>query len=502
MDKKQKMSLIETILKSCLFSEYLPSEFTTKLLTKNEFAIANENLLQPVTFSMDKFNDLENRRFIAIPEICSFIAAVQSFTQDNILEQIININNADYHSLSKILNKKQEIKQFSDGYGFVFSSKEEISSENNNNDFLSNLKIKLKKSKACRYILHLDIANFFNSIYTHNISAITKGETWATEQFQLSQAKETTSHEYDVLSNIDRKVIEMNSKRTHGLLIGPRLSFIIAESLLTQIDNELQEILLPYDIDFVRYVDDYDIFIKEENQIKIAKDTFNSILQKYGLLVNDSKTKLEEFPFYTYIDFGLNNDESDLSNQYAKFGQLEKSKTQNGALLYFCENILSKYTESSLALSLSFSILKNVSKALMSSCKNIANFRISEKNKIEIYDLLVAVLTHFAKNNYDLECIWVIYTLLKLFPEHSICEDALSIELNEVALVVYMYESKYGMKEDFLKTRAKECGWLLNFELFFNDIITGEEFKNNMKISNISSYEQLKKKGIHFYIKK
>ena len=503
MNKTQKMNLVEIILKSCLFSEYLPSEFSTKLLTKNEFSITNNNLLQPITFSMDKFNDIENRRFISIPEISSFICAVHSFAEDNILEQIINLNKQNKHSLSKILNKKQEIKQFSDGYGFTFITKEEISCENNDNDFLNNLNIKLEKSKSCKYILHLDIANFFNSIYTHNISTLTKGEAWANRQFQLVQNNKKVLKEYTTLKNIDSKIIEMNLKRTHGLLIGPRLSFIIAESLLTQIDIELHQILTPYDIDFVRYVDDYDVFIKDEKQIKVTKDAFNQILQKYGLLINDSKTKLEEFPFYTYIDYETILDKKpNLSNQYAKFGQIEKNKTQNGALLYFCENVLSKHTNSNIALSLSFSILKNISKALISSCKNIANFTITKDNEIEVYGLLVDILKDFSKNNYDLESIWVIYTLLKLFPDYSVSEDILYSQLNEPALVVYMYESKYGMKEEFLKDRAKECGWLLNYELFFNDIITEDELKANLKITNISSYEQLKKRNIHFYIKK
>lgn len=503
MDKTQKMNLIENILKTCLFSEYLPSEFSTELLSKSEFSIKSSKLISPIIFSMDKFNDLENRRFIAIPEISSFIGAVHALAEDNILEQLIELNKENQHSLSKILNKQHKIKQFSDGYGFTFITKEEISSESNENDFLNNLNLKIEKSKSCKYILHLDIANFFNSIYTHNISALTKGEDWANKQFQLFLNNKTTTKEYNTLKNIDNKFTEMNLKRTHGLLIGPRLSFIVAESLLTRIDIELNYNLKPHNIDFVRYVDDYDIFILDEKQIQITKEIFNQVLQKYGLLINDSKTKLEEFPFYTYIDYETMSDKtSNLSNQYAKFGQIEKSKTQNGALLYFCENILSKYTTSDIALSLSFSILRNISKALMSSCKNIANFNITKENKTEIYDLLIDILNDFCENHYDLESIWVIYTILKLFPEFSVSKDKLCNKLNEPALVVYMYESKYGMKEEFLKDRAKECGWLLNYELFFNDIITEDELKENLKITNISSYQHLKNKKINFYIKK
>lgn len=129
---------------------------------------------------------------------------------------------------------------------------------------------------------------------------MTKGEDWANKQFQLFLNNKTTTKEYSTLKNIDNKFTEMNLKRTHGLLIGPRLSFIVAESLLTQIDIELHRELKPHNIDFVRYVDDYDIFILNEKQIQITKEIFNQVLQKYGLLINDSKTKLEEFPLYIY----------------------------------------------------------------------------------------------------------------------------------------------------------------------------------------------------------
>ena len=100
-----------------------------------------------------------------------------------------------------------------------------------------------------------------------------------------------------------------------------------------------------------------------------------------------------------------------------------------------------------------------------------------------------------------MECIWVIYTLLKHSPEYLVPQDILD-KFNEPALVIYMYESKTDKKTDFLKAKAKECGWLLNYELFFNNIITEDELKENLKISDISSYQDLKEKNIHFYIKK
>lgn len=96
------------------------------------------------------------------------------------------------------------------------------------------------------------------------------------------------------------------------------------------------------------------------------------------------------------------------------FGQIEKSKIQNGALLYFCRNILSKNMSSNISLSLSLSILKNMPKALITSCRNIASYYSENGKNQEALHLLYQILESFSNNHFDLECIWTLYTLLKI----------------------------------------------------------------------------------------
>lgn len=499
MTKEQKNNIINTILKSCLFSEYLPTEFNTEKLTQVCFEVKFPNYsLKPIEFTMDKFNDLGNRRYIAIPEVWSFLSAVASLKCGNILQNIINLNKSNEHSLSHILDEEENIKKFSENYGFTFDNRsQKIINIESKKDFLKNLQLKIEKSRGCECILHVDISNFFNSIYTHNITAITKGEEWANSQYQKQSNHEK---EYLQLRDLDSKIAAMNQKRTHGILTGPRLSFIIAESLLTIIDTELKEQLRTLDIDFVRYVDDYDLFIKDKNKIKSATHLFNQTLQKYGLSINDSKTKIEDFPFYVYTDYEKCADLNDsLYNIYAKYANIEKSGVQNGAILYFCQNILSQHPDKDTALSLSFSILKNVAKSLISSCKNIAEFSANETNKNIVYSMLYQLLNDCSKKQMDLECIWLLYTFLKKFPEFSVEDDILYDELNEICLIIYFYESKHGKTQQFIVQRAKKCGWLLNYELFFNDIITINELKDNLRIDDATPYEFFKSNNINFY---
>ena len=497
MTNEQKDKIINTILQSCLFSEYLPNEFNSEKLTQKCFVSKFPNYsLKPVEFTMDKFNDLGNRRYIAIPEIWSFLDAVVALNNGNILQDIIKLNNSNLHTLSHILDEEENIKRFSEGYEFKIDKTKKIINSEIERDFCKNLQLKIEKSNGCECILHLDISNFFNSIYTHNITAITKGEEWANFQYHQQGTQDT---EYIQLHNLDNKIAAMNQKRTHGILTGPRLSFIIAESLLTIIDADLESQLKDLDIDFVRYVDDYDLFIKDKSKIEQATYIFNKTLQKYGLSINDSKTKIEDFPFYVYRDYDKYLDTTDnLFNTYAKYANIEKSCAQHGAILYFCQNILPLYPDNDTALSLSFSILKNISKSLVSSCKNIASFKTTEKNKEVIYLMLKQMLNDYAKKHMDLECIWILYTLLKIFPEVSVDNNTL-LQLNELCLIIYFYESKNGKTEQTIIQKAEECGWLFNYELFFNNIISIDDLKKNLKIDDATPYEFLKNQQINFY---
>ena len=48
----------------------------------------------------------------------------------------------------------------------------------------------------------------------------------------------------------------MNIGRSHGLLVGPLISKVLAETLMNIIDKEIEK----EDIKFVRFMDDYEIF--------------------------------------------------------------------------------------------------------------------------------------------------------------------------------------------------------------------------------------------------
>ncbi|MGG1673770.1 RNA-directed DNA polymerase [Paenibacillus sp. NRS-1783] len=135
----------------------------------------------------------------------------------------------------------------------------------------------LLESEEYSYVVMTDITDFYPSIYLHNI------ETHLRECVRLSGKN---AHA-ETLINI---IKAMHISQTHkGLPIGPQFSRPIAELIL----NEIDLILIENDIMFIRYVDDYRLFCKSEND---AYKSLAFLAQKlYDILnlkLNEQKTKI------------------------------------------------------------------------------------------------------------------------------------------------------------------------------------------------------------------
>lgn len=128
-----------------------------------------------------------------------------------------------------------------------------------------------------KFVIVTDIADFYPSIYLHNI------ETHLRECVKVT-GKSTHA---ETLINMIRA---MNANQTHkGLPIGPQFSRPIAEIVLNQVD----QILVQNDIEFIRYVDDYRIYCKSEQE---AYRTLAFLAQKLydvlNLKLNEKKTNI------------------------------------------------------------------------------------------------------------------------------------------------------------------------------------------------------------------
>jgi hypothetical protein len=100
----------------------------------------------------------------------------------------------------------------------------------------------------------------------------------------------------------------------------------------------------------------------------------------------------------------------------------------------------------------------------------------------------------------DLEVIWLLYLLIEI--EGIERDDDIIIRIcsskNELAQVMLL--RKGFISQDLKQTmKSSSTSWILNYELFSENIITEDEFKEKLTIhQNLNMYNKLKQKGIHF----
>ena len=506
-----KKTTIDELLKNGLFSEYLPFEFNTKSIDKNILTEKFDTTkTTPLSYTMWKQNDnikRENRRVISIPNIIDFINLIKQLNISYTYPSLLNRNSKNKHSLSKAFYDDGCIRQFNIDYVNKIIIGKEITAEISKKDFISNLDEKLRRAKACECILHLDISNFFGSVYTHFITSITKGEDWAQKEYEKKQEninkdknkKEKISQEYTDLDLIDERFRNLNKGRTHGLLLGPRVSFVIAEFLLTQIDVEIERELKGL-CDFVRYVDDYEFFIDKKSDVEKVILLVRNTLNRYGFVLNDLKTKIEEFPFYSYINFEkVNVEQLNISEKYSLFANIEKQNIQNGALYFFINQIMpTDQTDKDIALNIAFNIIKNIPESLIRGCVYIEN-SVKLNNKSIILENLSKMLYYFLDKNYDIETIWLINLILKIDSSYSFKIKDID-RLNDIAKIIIYYNSSIKKYKNHIINKSGN-NWLLNYELYFNNDITDKMFlrRTKQKSNLLSNYEKLKALNIHFY---
>ena len=139
---------------------------------------------------------------------------------------------------------------------------------------------------TARYILNADISRFYHSIYTHSIP-------WALHSKATAKADRSNRL---LGNNLDRLVRNAQDQQTMGIPIGPDTSLLIAEIILTAVDNELASVGLANGF---RYIDDYEFGFTTMAEAENAISALQNSLHKYELALNPQKTKIQTLPLPT-----------------------------------------------------------------------------------------------------------------------------------------------------------------------------------------------------------
>lgn len=149
-----------------------------------------------------------------------------------------------------------------------------------------------------KFVGTADIADFYPRIYQHRLENVV--QTVATSQRGIDVARVLVKK---LISNL----MERNS---YGIPVGPYASRVLAESVLIDVDA----FLYSNNVDFVRWVDDYNIFCKSEydaqsNLFRLGEWLFSN----HGLTLQSAKTKI--LPTYRYIKEVLVKPEENLTDR-------------------------------------------------------------------------------------------------------------------------------------------------------------------------------------------
>ncbi len=140
-----------------------------------------------------------------------------------------------------------------------------------------------------RYILRTDITNCYPSIYTHSIP-------WALHSKEKAKANRRLS---DLTGNeLDKFVTAAQHGQTVGIPIGPDTSFIIAEMILSAVDEEFAKRLEKEQLTLngCRAYDDYEFGFTTRADAETAAAILERVLSEYELQLSPSKTNIVELP--------------------------------------------------------------------------------------------------------------------------------------------------------------------------------------------------------------
>jgi hypothetical protein len=148
------------------------------------------------------------------------------------------------------------------------------------------------------FLVKVDIAKCFDSIYTHSLA-------WATDGHDVMKANLGNSKKMRVPfgDEFDRLMQRLNHNETSGITIGSEVSRVFAEIILQAVDVEVQAtlqergLIFGEDYEILRYVDDYFIFLAHAERRTEVVDLLAEKLRKYKLHLNASKEEGENTPW-------------------------------------------------------------------------------------------------------------------------------------------------------------------------------------------------------------
>ncbi len=144
-----------------------------------------------------------------------------------------------------------------------------------------------------KFLITTDVKNFYPSVYTHSIP-------WA---IHGKQRIRTGSNRYNFSffgNRLDKLFQNANDGCTNGIPVGPAVSDMASEIVLSGVDRMLSKRLtkrnLAEKVCVVRFKDDYRVLARTREEGRSVIKELQAALKEYRLELNDEKTEVHDLP--------------------------------------------------------------------------------------------------------------------------------------------------------------------------------------------------------------
>tara|TARA_R110000824_G_scaffold218882_2_gene405648 strand:+ start:2330 stop:3961 length:1632 start_codon:yes stop_codon:yes gene_type:complete len=152
----------------------------------------------------------------------------------------------------------------------------------------------LLESKDC-VVIQTDISSFYEHVYHHRLENL---------------IKDVCGIDSTIAAQVDRILNKISAGRSFGLPVGGQCARVLAELMMTPIDQSLSE----SGISWYRYVDDFTLVCESQPGAYRSLSVLSHSLADYGLSLNRSKTTIMSGKHYLdFVRAQLGDDEDDTS---------------------------------------------------------------------------------------------------------------------------------------------------------------------------------------------
>jgi hypothetical protein len=138
------------------------------------------------------------------------------------------------------------------------------------------------------FSLSADVSRFYPSIYTHAIDWAVRSNVVAKRGLRKRSGKKIS-----VGSQLDKLVQACQNGQTRGIPIGPAVSMLLGELILTRVDEILARRRISNGF---RAVDDYELTFRDRSAAEKALTLLEDALAEFELELNPHKTCIAELP--------------------------------------------------------------------------------------------------------------------------------------------------------------------------------------------------------------